>query len=186
MSGLLNQRLVGKFAVLFGVAGILVAVISFVLLQQALTPTFVSIEQQVNRDQVARARNALSEINDGLQANALDYAVWDEMFTFARAPTRAFQDEIFTPLGYDNVGADYMAVVRFDGSTAWSQADNAAGTAFLPSETAALTPLMVAGPIAEAARASASSGAYVRGPRGVYAIQTTWIKKTDGSGQPCR
>lgn len=184
MIGFEKQRLVGKFAALFGGVGLLIAVVSFVTLQLILAPTFATIEHQVNRDQVARARNALSEIDDGLQANALDYGVWDDMFRFARTPTKAFEEEIFTPLGYENLGVDYMAVVRFDGSTPWSQAGNAEGTAFSMAETARLTSLTVEGPIAERARSSESSGTYVRGGRGIYAIQTTWIKKTDGSGEP--
>lgn len=184
MTNFFKQQLAGKFAVVAMAAGLLVTALSFVTLQQILGPTFASIEQQANRDQVARARNALTEINDGLQASALDYAVWDDMFIFARTPTKAFEQEIFTLLGYENLHVDYMAVVRFNGTTAWSQADNPGGTAFSPVETAALTPLMVSGPIAEAARASEKSGTYVRGTRGIYTIQTTWIKKTDGSGQP--
>lgn len=184
MIGLLRQQLVGKFAALFGAAGLVVAIFSFVTLQQILAPTFSAIEQQGNREQVARARNALDEVNAGLRASALDYAVWDDMFSFARTPTKAFEEVIFTPLGYENLGVDYMAVVRFDGSTAWSQADNAEGTAFSVAETSRLTSLMLEGPIAERARSSESSGTYVRGGRGIYAVQTTWIKKTDGSGEP--
>jgi signal transduction histidine kinase len=179
-----NWRLVDKFAALFLVAGLIVATLSFVVLRQVLAPTFDSIEQQVNSEQVARARNALREINDGLQATALDYAVWDEMFTYAHAPTKAVEEDLFIPLGYDNLGVDYMGVIRFDGSAVWSQADNADGTAFSPEETAALAPLMVTGAIAQNARSEESWGTYVRGPRGLYAIQTTWIKKSDGSGDP--
>ncbi len=184
MMSLAKQRLVGKFAALFGAAGLLVAILSFVTLQQILAPTFDSIEQQVNREQVARAQNALREIDTGLQTKVLDYAVWDDVYKYAGNPTKAFEAEIYTPLGYENLGVDYMAVVRFDGTVVWSQADNAEGTAFLPSETAALTPLILSKQILDPARTSDQYGTYVRGSRGVYAIQTSWIKRTDGSGQP--
>lgn len=184
MMSLAKQRLVGKFAALFGAAGLLVAILSFATLQLILAPAFDSIEQQANREQVARARNALEEIDNGLQTKVLDYAVWDEMFSFARTPTKAFEEDVFTPLGYENLGVDYMAIVRFDGTIVWSQVDNAEGTAFLPHETAALTPLILSKQINDPARTSEHFETYIRGSRGIYAVQTTWIKKTDGSGTP--
>lgn len=177
-----NHRLVGKFATLFVVAALGVALASFFALQQILAPTFASIEQRANQEQVARTRNALREIDSHLQAFALDYAVWDEMYRFARSPDRAFQDGVFTPLGYENAGVDYMAVIRFDGTVVWSQADNEEGTAFLASESAVLTPLMVSGRFADMANNRENAGAYVRGTRGLYVMQSTWIRKTDGSG----
>jgi two-component system OmpR family sensor kinase len=184
MIGFSKQRLVGKFAALFGAAGLVVAVISFFTLQQILAPTFDTIEQQVNREQVARARNALSEIDANLRASVLDYAVWDDVYVYAGNPTDEFAAEIYTPLGYENLGVDYMGVIRFDGTVVWSQADNAEGTAFLPGETAVLTQLILSKQIFDSARTSNHFGTYVRGSRGIYAIQTAWIKRTDGSGKP--
>lgn len=179
-----KQRLVGKFAALFGAAGLAVAVISFITLQQILAPTFDTIEQQVNREQVARARNALHEIDANLRSSALDYAVWDDVYVYAGNPTKEFADEIYTPLGYENLGVDYMGVIRFDGTVVWSEADNAEGTAFDAAETAALTQLIMSKQIFDPARTSNHFGTYVRGSRGIYAIQTAWIKRTDGSGKP--
>lgn len=184
MIGLAKRRLVGKFAALFGAVGLLVAILSFMTLQQILAPTFDAIEQQANREQVARARNSLHEINRSLQDKVLDYAVWDDVYVYAGNPTKQFEAEIYTPLGYENLGVDYMAVIRFDGTVVWSQADNVEGTAFSPSETAALTPLILSKLINDRARTSENFEAYIRGSRGIYAIQTAWIKKTDGSGTP--
>lgn len=72
-------RLVGKFAILFAVAGLLVASASFFALQRILEPTFTEIEQQVSTAQQARVRHALDAFNQDLNQVGEDYSNWDDL-----------------------------------------------------------------------------------------------------------
>lgn len=179
-----DSNLVRKFALLFGLAGFVVAAISFLTLKSILAPTFSSIEAQVNAEQVARARSALAESNTQLLSKALDYAVRDDTYNYALTSNRAFEAEALSPVTYENLNVDYIGIVHADGSVVWSKAVNRASSRFLDAETAEITRQLVSGPFADRSRRQEQSGTIITGSRGLYAIQSTWIRKSDGTGEP--
>ena len=185
MIGRLRQRLVGKFAALFGAAGLLVAVLSFVTLQQILAPTFDAIEAQANADQQARVASSLVEFDTALQGNASDYAYWDESFEYIQRPNKSFEAESFSALGYQNQGVDYEGVVRFDGTPVWSVVRDLETGEILVEESRLITAEVANGGFAARARKQGKVSGYIRGASGrVYSIQSSWIYKGDGSGKP--
>ncbi len=106
------------------------------------------------------------------------------MYRYAVSPSRAVEAEIFTPLGYQNLKVEFMAVIRFDGTPVWSKAVNATGDAFEDRETALLTPAVSAGQFFEQARTKEGAGTYFRTDKGLYGLQSTWICNSDGKGTP--
>ncbi len=179
-----GSNLVRKFALLFGLACLLVAAISFLTLKSILAPTFSSIEAQVNAEQVARARSTLAESNTQLLSKALDYAVRDDTYNYALKPNRAFEAEALSPVTYENLNVDYIGIVHADGTVVWSKAVNRDSSRFLDAETAEITRQLVSGPFADRSKRQEQSGTIIKGSRGLYAIQSTWIRKSDGSGEP--
>lgn len=179
-----GSNLVRKFALLFGLACLLVAAISFLTLKSILAPTFSSIEARVNAEQVARVRSTLAESNTQLLSKALDYAVRDDTYNYALKPNRAFEAQALSPVTYQNLNVDYIGIVHADGIVVWSKAVSRDSSRFLDAETAEITRQLVSGAFADRSRRQEQSGTIIRGSRGLYAIQSTWIRKSDGSGEP--
>ena len=179
-----RMNLVSKFALLFVLVGAAVSLASNLTLERVLAPSFERIEQDVNAEQIARARAELNGLNANLHSSTLDYAVWDDMYRYAVTPSKAVEDEIFTPLGYNNLKVEFMAVIRFDGKAVWSQAVDAKASDFDLGETARLTPAVTSGAFFEQARSNEGAGTYIKTPEGLYALQSTWIRKGDGKGAP--
>lgn len=185
MTAFKSPRLVGKFAALFAAAGLAVAVLSFVTLQQILAPTFDMIEQQVNSDQQARISSSLDEFNASILGSAADYAIWDESFDYILRPNAAFEVESFSDLGYQNQGVDYEGVIRFDGTPVWSKVRDLETGEILEEESRLITAEVANGAFADLARKRDRTGGYIRGGNGrVYSVQAVWIRRGDGTGKP--
>lgn len=185
MKAFISQRLVGKFAALFAIAGLIVALGSFVALERILHPTFEAIEADSNWDQQARARASLDLFNSAVLNDAADYAVWDDAYQYARRPTAEFEAETLSKLAYQNLALDYVGVIRFDGTAVWSKVRDLATGKILETESRIITEELSRGIFAQKARQHDRFGGYVRGGNGkVYSVHAVWIRKSDGSGEP--
>jgi signal transduction histidine kinase len=179
-----DMGLVRKFALLFAITGLIVGSLSFVALGRILSPAFEEIEQRVNAEQLARANFSLSEFNDAIYSNVYDYAVWDDVFEYVKHPSAQFEQEIYTPLGFKNLDADMMGVVRFDGKVLFFQVSDNEAQRFLPEQTVQLVGQISQGRFAQTAIAKERASTYIRSGNNIYAVQSAWILKSDGSGTP--
>ena len=177
-----ERRLAWKFALALAFSGALVSMLSWTALEPVLSPAFAMIETRTNDEQVRRIDHALHEFGDELLADTLDYAVWDDAFRYARGEAPHFEAETLSPVAYQNMGVDLVAIIRFDGKVLWSNVVDPASGAVLEDESGRFATLLSRTALFNSARATDTFGTYVRTPRGVYALQSAWIRRSDGSG----
>lgn len=176
--------LVQKFGLLFIIVGAFTAWTSNLALKRVLEPSFNAFEQGTNAEQVARTRVEIDSLNAGLRSSSLDYAVWDDMYLYAASPNRQLEIKTLTPLAYENFNADFIAVIGFEGKPVWSRAVNRTTKTYDDQESAQISPAMISGPFFAEARSKEAAGTYVKTTRGLYAIQSNWIRNSQGEGTP--
>jgi signal transduction histidine kinase len=179
-----RQRLAGKYFSMLVAATLVIAPIVYIALETLLMPTFVEIENRAAADQNARARHALDGFNEALTNAVKDYALWDPVYAYVDKPDPALENETLTPMSYQNVGVDVMAIVRFDGKVQWSNAVNRETQKVLSDETQFFATFFGQGRYFELAVKNKSTTSYVRTSRGLYVMHSTWVTKSDGSGVP--
>jgi signal transduction histidine kinase len=179
-----KQKLIGKYLSMLACAALLIAPIVYITLEYVLMPTFVAIETKASTDQNARAKYALKSFNDALTSAVKDYALWDPVYAYVDKPNTALENETLTPLSYQNVGVDVMAIVRFDGTVQWSNAVNRENLTVLRDETNFFAGYFGKGSYFDRAVKNQTTTDYVRTSRGLYAMHSTWVTKSDGSGTP--
>lgn len=177
-----RRRLVEKFAVLFLIAGVLVASVSFVALERILAPTFAQIEDQARRDQEARVRHALERFNHDLLQITRDYSHWDDLFFFAQDGNRAFIDLNLNSPSFQNLGIDAQAVIRLDGTIVWSGVKDPRTGEIRPDEAGGLIRQIQQGPLTRQLSQAEVGRAYLLGHEGIYSVQATRIRRSDITG----
>ncbi len=179
-----KQRLAGKYFCMLAAATLFIAPIVYIVLENLLMPTFERIEKKAATDQNARALHALKGFNEALTNAVKDYAIWDPVYNYVEKPDPALENETLTPISYQNVGVDVMAIVRFDGKVQWSNAVDRKTVSVLADETRYFADFFGKGRFFDQAVKNQSSTSYVRTSRGLYAMHTTWVTKSDGGGEP--
>jgi signal transduction histidine kinase len=177
-----NRRLVGKHATVMLLATLAIVPFIYLALNLLLTPTFERIEQQAVTDQMARAKNSMAAFESGLMKGVGDYAIWDSSYNYLDAPTAAFEKETLGPITLNAMGVDVIGYVRFDGTPVYTLAADLKSTKEIPAESAQFRKLITGGDFFVAAKAKQQHLAYVTTSRGLYAVTSQWITKSDGSG----
>lgn len=178
-----DRRTLGaRLALVLVAAGLSIAAISWLMLRSLLMPAFAEIEYRVNRDQLGRARHSLGDLNREIGSDTLDYAVWDDAWAYVAHPDREFEAETLSPVAYQNMNVDLVGVVRFDRQVVWSQVVDLASGKVVEPESRTFAGLLAHSPLFDQARARPSFGTYVRTGRGLYALHTAWVTRSDGSG----
>jgi signal transduction histidine kinase len=126
----------------------------------------------------------LNGFNEALTNAVKDYAIWDPVYNYVDSPNSALENETLTPISYQNVGVDVMAIVRFDGKVQWSNAVNRETAEVLADETRDFTEFFGKGRYFDLATKNKSTTTFVRTSRGLYAMHSTWVAKSDGGGEP--
>jgi signal transduction histidine kinase len=179
-----GRKLVGKHAALLAIVALLSGPLAYFALGFLLQPAFDSIEQQQVSDQKARVQHSLREMEQRLLNATLDYAVWDDMYDYARTPDKAFEAETLSPVSHINNAIDYRGIVDGKGNVIWSSAVDLASSEPIASESEAMKQMVSDTVFAANANSERSTISYVKTPRGIYLLVTGRIIKSDESGEP--
>ena len=177
----------GKLLLILAGVGLLGSIALTVLLAAVITPSFNDLERQAIDSLVERTRAALTEFAKKTESSVRDYGDWTSSYDYLAAPSKAFEEESFSPLAMQNLDVDGMAYLRPDKSLVIARwIDPKTGR-----EDNDLRDAMVAAlgnaPLDAVMRqeAPANSGYYfVRLGDVVAAVGVAQVRKSDGSGAP--
>lgn len=177
----------GKLLIVLAGVGLIGSVALTLLLATVITPSFNALEHQSIDGHVERTRAALDDFATKVEHSVRDYGDWNSSYDYIAKPTKAFEDESFSPLAMANLDVDGMAYLRPDMSLVIARWIDPK-TRF---ENNALRDAMVAAmgrtPLDVVIRASPSHSAghfYVRLGDVIAAVGVAQVRKSDGSGVP--
>ncbi|HEU0044467.1 CHASE4 domain-containing protein [Sphingomonas sp.] len=155
-----------------------------VLLAVVITPNFNALERQAIDGHVERTAAALSEYGSKVESAVRDYGDWTASYEYMAQPTRAFEQESFSPLAMRNLGVQGMAYVAPRGRVVIAR--------WLGRDSAVEQPEMQRRLVAAIARTrlertlkNGNSGyLYMRVGPEVAAVGVAQVRRSDGSGTP--
>lgn len=174
----------GKLLLILASVGLIGSIALTVLLALVITPSFNALERQAIDGHVQRTRAALTDFATKVESSVRDYGDWNSSYDYIVKPTRAFEEESFSPLAMANLDVDAMAYLRPDHSLVIARwIDPRTGR-----ENGALRDAMVAAihraPLDGAMKGSNSGHFYIRLGKVVAAVGVAKVRKSDGSGTP--
>ena len=177
-----GQGLIGKFALILLISGIVFVPLVYFALQLLLAPTFTSIEERVLEQHAARAQHSLEAYGETLDTSVSDYAVWDSAYDYILTGDPAFEVETLEPNAYQNMGIDVQGYIANDGRVRWSNAVEPVSGEILKRETEFFARFFSSGEFFKAALANPVHTDFVRTERGLYLINAQHIVRSDESG----
>lgn len=108
---------------LFVVMGAL-ALLSYVILQAIVAPTFDQLELDQARTNLIRAERAIQNDLDNLSAITGDWGLWDDAYDYVRGEYPAFLDSNLARPTLTNLGLSLLAIYDVDGALIWGQLDH--------------------------------------------------------------
>ncbi len=177
-----GQGLIGKFALILVLAGVVFVPLVYFALQLLLAPTFTRIEERVLEQHAARARHSLEAYGQTLDTSVSDYSVWDSAYDYILTGDAAFEAETLEPNAYQNMGIDVQGYIANDGLVRWSNAVEPVSGEILKHETEFFGKFFSSGAFFKAALANPSYTDFVRTERGLYLINAQHIVRSDESG----
>lgn len=174
----------GKLLLILASVGLVGSIALTVLLAAVITPSFNALERQAIDGHVQRTRAALSDFATKVESSVRDYGDWNASYDYIVNPTRAFEQESFSPLAMANLDVDAMAYLRPDRSLVIARwIDPRSGR-----ENDTLRDAMVRAirqaPLDGAMKGGNSGHFYLRLGKVVAAVGVAKIRKSDGSGSP--
>ncbi|WP_066586046.1 sensor histidine kinase [Sphingomonas pruni] len=174
----------GKLLLILASVGLIGSIALTVLLALVITPSFNALERQAMDGHVQRTRAALTDFASKVESSVRDYGDWNSSYDYIVKPTRAFEQESFSPLAMANLDVDAMAYLRPDRSLVIARwIDPRTGR-----ENDALRDAMVVAirqaPLDGAMKGSNSGHFYIRLGKVVAAIGVAKVRKSDGTGVP--
>jgi signal transduction histidine kinase len=174
----------GKLLLILASVGLVGSIALTVLLAVVITPSFNALERQAIDGHVQRTRAALGDFATKVESSVRDYGDWNSSYDYIVNPTRAFEQESFSPLAMANLDVDAMAYLRPDRSLVIARwIDPRTGQ-----ENSTLRDAMVAAisraPLDGAMKGGNSGHFYLRLGKVVAAVGVAQIRKSDGSGTP--
>lgn len=174
----------GKLLLILASVGLVGSIALTILLAVVITPSFNALERQAIDGHVQRTRAALTDFATKVESSVRDYGDWNSSYDYIVNPTRAFEQESFSPLAMANLDVDAMAYLRPDRSLVIARwIDPRTGQ-----ENNALRDAMVAAirhaPLDGAMKGGNSGHFYLRLGKIVAAVGVAKVRKSDGSGTP--
>ena len=177
----------GKLLVILAGVGLVGSVALTLLLAAVITPSFNALERQSIDGHVERTRATLSEFATKVENSVRDYGDWNSSYAYIEHPTKAFEQESFSPLAMANLDVDGMAYLRPDRSLVIARWIDANSKQARPDLEAAMVAAMRAAPLDAVIRASKSGSSghfFARFGDVVVAVGVAQVRKSDGSGTP--
>jgi signal transduction histidine kinase len=177
----------GKLLLILAGVGLIGSVALTVLLAAVITPSFNALERQAIDSHVERTRAALGEYATKVESSVRDYGDWNSSYDYIGKPTKAFEEESFSPLAMKNLDVDGMAYLRPDKSLVIARwIDPATGVEDNRQRDAMVAAMRKAplDAVIKASKSGNSSHFFARLNNVVVAVGVAQVRKSDGSGTP--
>ena len=179
-----GRSLTGKLAIVMLLTAMVLTPTTYFALRLAMAPSFAKLEAAMVGRQNDRVRNGVEDFGQEVVRATRDYAVWDVSYEYLERPTRKFEQETLSPLAQQNLDVDFFGYVRFDGEVVRGEAIDLANATRLDRESDRLRRLVSSPAFIAKVRRENPSSTFMTTPRGIYAVASGWIRKSDGSGTP--
>lgn len=93
------------------VISFIIFMVLYMLSSFILTPSFTILDQQNNKQDIARAINTLNYRIEQVQSNVRDYAYWDDTYSFVQGNYPDYIDVNFVDSTFLNLGLNFVAIV---------------------------------------------------------------------------
>lgn len=177
----------GKLLLILATVGLIGSIALTVLLAWVITPAFNDLENQAIDGHVERTRAALNEFAGKVESSVRDYGDWNSSYDYIEKPTKAFEEESFSPNAMSNLDVYGMAYLRPDKSLViarWIDPDTKV-------ENNGLRDIMVAAmrkapldAVIKASKTGTSGHFFAKYNNVVVAVGVALVRKSDGSGAP--
>lgn len=174
----------GKVLLILASVGLVGSVALTVLLAAVITPSFNALERQATDGHIQRTRAALAEFAGKVESSTRDYGDWNSSYDYIAKPTKAFEEESFSPLAMANLGVDGMAYLRPDRSLVIARWIDAKSGIENDKLRDAMVAAMQKAPLDAAMKGGNSGHFYLRLDNIVAAAGVALVRKSDGSGTP--
>ncbi|HEX4693180.1 CHASE4 domain-containing protein [Sphingomonas sp.] len=174
----------GKLLFILAGVGLVGSVALTLLLAAVITPSFNALERQSIDGHVERTRAALSDFATKVENSVRDYGDWNSSYDYIEHPTKAFEQESFSPLAMANLDVEGMAYLRPDMGLVIARWIDSRTSA----ENVDLRDAMVAAirstRLDAAMKGGHSGHFYLRLGNVVAAVGVAQVRRSDGSGTP--
>lgn len=178
------RSLGAKLALILAGVGLAGSIAITLLLALVITPSFNRLEENAVADHIERTQATLAEFAAKVETAVRDYGDWNDSYAYMANPTRAFEEESFSPLAMANLDVDGMAYVAPDGRVLiarWLDPKTGVDQPDMRARFIAAIPAMRL----QAMLAQQSSRSfYLRLGNTIAAVGVAQVRRSDGSGTP--
>lgn len=174
----------GKLLVILAGVGLVGSVALTLLLAAVITPSFNALERQSIDGHVDRTRATINDFAAKVESSVRDYGDWNSSYDYIRNPSKAFEEESFSPLAMANLDVDGMAYLRPDRSLVIARWIDPRTGQDSPALRDAMIARLRAAPLDAAMKGGSSGHFYVRIGDVVAAVGVARVRRSDGSGTP--
>ncbi|MCX6693329.1 MAG: ATP-binding protein [Methanomicrobiales archaeon] len=118
------MKILAKTVAIISVLVILLVLIIYVLAGFSISTMVTGLEEEIVLGTLARAAGGFSDEAVYLEKVTTDYANWDEMYTYARAPSSRFANETWSNLTFTNLNVDFVVILSSEGDLLYAKAVN--------------------------------------------------------------
>ncbi|MDB5680888.1 MAG: histidine kinase, partial [Sphingomonas bacterium] len=174
----------GKLLVILAGVGLIGSIALTLLLAAVITPSFNALERQSIDGHVERTRATINDFAAKVENSVRDYGDWNSSYDYILKPTKAFEEESFSPLAMANLDVDGMAYLRPDKSLVIARWIDAKSRTERNDLRDAMVAAIRATRLDTAMKGSNSGHFYLRLGRVVAAVGVAQVRRSDGSGSP--
>jgi signal transduction histidine kinase len=176
----------GKLLLILASVGLVGSVALTLLLAAVITPSFNALERQSIDSHVQRTRATLNDFAAKVENSVRDYGDWNSSYDYIVNPTRAFEEESFSPNAMANLDVEGMAYLRPDKSLVIARwIDPKAGADDKLRD--AMVRTMRDAPLDAVLKHGTTGNSghfYARLGNAVVAVGVAHVRRSDGSGAP--
>jgi signal transduction histidine kinase len=173
-----------KLVLILTAAGLAGALGITVLLATVITPNFNALERQAIDGHVERTVAVLNEYGSKVESAVRDYGDWNDSYAYMARPTRAFEQESFSPLAMSNLGVQGMAYVAPGGGVVIARWLRPGTLNEQPAIRAQLIAAIGGTDLAKSLKGKSSGHFYMRVGDQVAAVGVAQVRRSDGTGSP--
>lgn len=174
----------GKLLVILAGVGLVGSAALTLLLAAVITPSFNALERQSIDGHVERTRATINDFATKVENSVRDYGDWNASYDYIVKPSKAFEEESFSPLAMANLDVDGMAYLRPDKSLVIARWIDARSRTERRDLRDAMVAAIRSSQIDAAMNGGSSGHFYLRLGRVVAAVGVAQIRRSDGSGAP--
>ena len=173
-----------KLVLILTAVGLIGSVALTALLAALIIPSFNQLETKSIDAHVERTRAALGDFAAKVEGAVRDYGDWTSSYDYMAHPTRAFEEESFSPLAMANLNVDGMAYVGNDGRIVIARWRDAARGIDRPDQRAAFSAALEKTDFRRFLGTKSAGNYYLRLGNDLAAVGVGKVRRSDGTGDP--